>query len=279
MPAQSKTRHSITGAILLVSAVLFLVSVSEANDLNLYVQPIASVAETKRAFKPLADYLSEQTGFNIKIQTEPNFLSYWQRMRRGDKFHLVLDAAHFTDYRVKTQGYTVLVKLPDTVSFSLVTNENLLLFDADELIGKSLASAPSPSLGGVRIAELFSNPLRQPHIVPAQNFRHALDMVKSGKTHAALVPTPLVNGDSSINTIMTTAPVPHMAISASKNLPAATQTVIKNALLEANRNDSGRKMLQKLNYQRFVAAENEMYQGYSSLLQGMWGVESDVAQY
>lgn len=246
-----------------------------ADELYLYVQPIASESETIRIYTPLADYLSIETGRTIRVRTELNFLTYWERMRRDEDFHLVLDAAHFTDFRVKQRNYEVLAKIPDTVSFSLVTSQDLLLFDAEELIGQSIASAPSPSLGGVRMAELFPNPLRQPNQFQADNFQLALDKLHKGEIKAALVPTPMVNRDNTVNTVLTTKPVPHMALSASPRLEPATRQAIRQALLNASKNPKGQAMLQAINISHFEAANNAVYNGYADLLQGVWGYESN----
>lgn len=252
-------------------ALVFSVSGAMAADLNLYVQPIESVAKTERAFQPLARYLSKKTGYSIHVKTASNFLTYWELMRRDKDFNLVLDAAHFTDFRDQQEGYHVLAKVPDTVSFSLVTSGNLLLFDASELIGKTLASAPSPSLAGVRLAQIFPNPLRQPVLVQASNFEQALEMLKQGKIAAALVPTPMVNGDNSVNTVMTTKPVPHMAFSASPRISPTLRKKLREALINANKDKQGKIMLQKMHYTGFQPADNAMYQGYENLLDGVWG--------
>lgn len=256
--------------LILLLGILSVSSVMAA-ELNLYVQPIESVASTERAFQPLADYLSKKIGYTVHVKTESNFLTYWEIMRRDKGFDLVLDAAHFTDYRDQQQNYHVLAKVPDTVSFSLVTSGNLLLFDASELIGKTVASAPSPSLAGVRLAQIFPNPLRQPTLVQANNFEQALEMLREGKVAAALVPTPLVNGDNSVNTVMTTKPVPHMAFSASPRISQAIRRKIREALLDANKNKQGKTMLEKLHYAQFQPADNAMYRGYENLLDGVWG--------
>lgn len=245
-----------------------------AAELNLYVQPLESVTKTESAFKPLADYLSEKIGYTIHVKTASNFLAYWELMRRGKDFDLVLDAAHFTDYRDQHQGYQVLAKVPDTVSFSLVTKGDLLLFGPNELVGKLVASAPSPSLAGVRMEQIFPNPLRQPTLVQADNFAQALDMLHQGKVIAALVPTPLVNGDSSVNTVMTTKPVPHMAFSASPRVSAKIKQEIRKALLNADKDKAGMIMLSKIHDARFQPADNAMYKGYENLLEGVWDFSS-----
>lgn len=263
-------RRSILALLFVFLGILSTSSVVAA-ELNLYVQPIESVAKTEHAFQPLANYLSKKIGYTIHVKTESNFLTYWELMRRDKDFDLVLDAAHFTDYRDEQQGYHVLAKVPDTVSFSLVTSGNLLLFGANELIGKTIASAPSPSLAGVRLAQIYPNPLRQPKLVQVNNFEQALDMLHAGKITAALVPTPMINGDNSVNTVMTTKPVPHMAFSASPRISPAVRQKIREALLDANKNKQGEIMLHKLHYTRFQPADNAMYRGYEDLLDGVWG--------
>lgn len=267
------TIHRFTGLAFLVTFLLWQLPLSQvwAAELNLYVQPIESQAKTERAFKPLAEYLSKKTGYKIDVKTASNFLTYWELMRRDAGFDLVLDAAHFTDYRDQHQGYQVLAKVPDTVSFSLVTNGNLLLFGPNELIGKSVASAPSPSLGGVRMEQIYPNPLRQPKLVPTNTFQQALDMLHHGKVVAALVPTPLVRGDVRVNTVMTTKPVPQMAFSASPNVSTKLKREIRRALLNAGNSPAGRIMLKKMHYARFQPADNAMYKGYENLLEGVWG--------
>lgn len=270
-----KTVVPMTGVIRLV-LIFFLATLSPwalADGLNLFVQPIASVAKTEQAFKPLADYLSRKLGTPVTVHTESSFLAYWERMRRVEEFDLVLDAAHFTDYRVKHYDYQVLAKVPDTVSFSLVTSQDLLALDASDLIGLTIATAASPSLGGVRMAELYPNPMRQPKLVSVDNFQTALDKLHSNAVRAALVPTPMVRNDNNVNTVLTTKPVPHMALSASPRLDSNTRDTVRRALLDAQKTPEGQAMLTALNYSQFQPANNRMYNGYAKLLAGVWGYE------
>ena len=260
---------------LLVGLLLGLAcQIALADGLSLYVQPIASVAETERAFKPLADYLSDKLGRPVQVHTESSFLAYWERMRRDKDFDLVLDAAHFTDYRVKHYKYEVLAKVPDTVSFSLVTGQDFLVLDAQDLIGSTIASAASPSLGGVRMAELFPNPMRQPTLINVDNFQLALDKLHKGEIQAALVPTPMISNDNTVNTVLTTKPLPHMALSAAPKVDTKTRQTIRRALLDAANDPKGREMLQAMNYTHFEPANNAVYDGYAELLSGVWGYKT-----
>ena len=252
---------------------LFLsTSISRAAEYSLTVQPIVTEQQTIEAYQPLADYLSTQTGQTITLVTHRNFTFYWNKMRHQRKgFDLVLDAAHFTDYRVKTQGYQVLAKLPDTVSFSIVTHEDNFILDIDELTSKRIATMPSPSLGAMRLEELFPNPMRVPIYIYEQNTKRAVESVLSGKTDAAIIPTRLAAHYEGLNTVATTEPVPHMALSASSNVPTDVVEKIRHALLTADTTPDGVEMLSAINNPKFLSTDNTAYDGYAKLLEGVYG--------
>ena len=264
--------------VILIFTVFLSTSASQAAEFTLAIQPILPQQELKKNFQPLADYLSKATGHTITITTQRNFLFYWTKMRKNKKgFDLVLDAAHFTDYRVKHQGYTVLAKMPDTVSYSIVTHEDMFLFDAEDLIGLSIATMHSPGLGSLHLERLFPNPMRMPHYVWEANTTAAVENILSGKTNAAIIPTRLASTYDNLNTVMTTEPVPHMGLSASADVPAEVAEKIRLALLNASTTADGQKMLSLLNTDKFEAADNTTYDGYSDLLKEVFGYEKELS--
>lgn len=245
---------------------------SNAAEYSLAIQPILPQEKLKKNYQPLADYLSKETGQTITITTQRNFLYYWTKMRRKKKgFDLVLDAAHFTDYRIKKQDYTVLAKLPDTVSFSIVTSEDNFILDIEELIGLRVATMPSPSLGALRLEELFPNPMRIPFYVWEQNTTVAIEKISNGEIDAAIIPSRLASTYDNLNIVTTTEPVPHMGLSASPRMPTDIVEKIRQALVSANTTESGKAMLTKLKLDKFEAATNATYDGYSELLEDVFG--------
>ena len=88
-------------AVLLIVIAAFQTSSLQAKDLTLSIQPVLLKSETLKAYRPLAEYLSKMTGDNIRIKAYKNFITYWADMRIKRGFDLVLDAAHFTDYRAQ----------------------------------------------------------------------------------------------------------------------------------------------------------------------------------
>ena len=241
---------------------------ANAEQITFVVQPIMQPQQTQKTYQPLVDYLKKETGLNIKLVSEKNFLTYWFKMKKG-KYDLVLDAAHFTDFRVKKLSYTVLAKIPDTVTYSLFTHKDNLVFEAEELVAKRLTTLPPPSMGATSLLRLFNNPTRQPIISSVKSAHEAIKAVQTGKSFAASVPTPLLNNVKDINVITTTEPLPHMAFSASPKLDKTKHALIKAALIKASQTQTGQQVLQHLNITSFSDSNNKAYHGYVDYLHGM----------
>lgn len=244
------------------------------NPLTLLIQPILSDEQTKKAYQPLADYLAQVTGRPVEIRTTTNFMAYWDAVRR-DQGDLVLDAAHFTDYRVQKFNYKVLVKIPDTVSYSLIVPNTKLIFDPSELTGKTVASLGPPSIGAARLNAMFPNPVRQPTIVEVVSAEKGLELVASGKVDGAILPTPVVGQymarNEGIAVVTTTEPLPHIALSASPRIDAAMRGKIRTALVNATQTPEGKQMLKGIGFERFDPATDEMYTNHGRVLKEYWG--------
>lgn len=248
-----------------------------AQEYTLSIQPIWTKEKIITAYQPLADYLTENTGHKITIRTYRNFFTYWQKMKKAENFDLVLDAAHFTDYRIQNSDYTVLVKIPDTVSFSLVTHEDIFVFEPEELILKNVATTPSPGLGGIRLYEIFDNPARLPREVTVNNSDEAVDAIAEGRADAAIIPSPLVGNYEFLNTVITTEPVPHMALSASPTVPFDVKQNIIKLLANAHNTATGKLMLERAGLTKFLGTSAEEYSGYSTLLKDSFGYTPFIA--
>lgn len=241
-----------------------------AEEYTLAIQPIQSQEKTRESYQPLANYLSKATGATIKIETAINFVAYWQSMRK-DKYDLLLDAAHFTDWRIKKKKFTPLAKVTSVVSFTLVSHQDEPVLELSELIGKPVAVLSSPSMGAVRLAELFPNPMRQPVIVEVNNSEEAVRKIQERKAFAAIIPSPMVGGFPFLSTIQSTAQVPHMALSASPAVPREIQDKIRKALVDAKNTPEGQEMLKALFLEGFEPATPRTYDGYAKLLKGVYG--------
>jgi len=244
-------------------------------ELVLAVQPILSEGQTRQAFQPLCDYLAQATGRPCRLFTSPNFYAYWDTVRHSTAFNLVLDAAHFTDYRAQKLGYQVLAKIPETVSYSLVTRDSEFILDAKELVGKRVATLGIPSIGAARLNGLFPNPSRQPVTVEVGAAEQAIRQLLDGKLTAAILPTPLVaqqmaNGGG-LYVVLATDPIPHIGLSAAPSIDASTRAVLRQALVRAHTSEAGKKMLKEIGFERFDPATASVYNGQAGILKEYWG--------
>lgn len=246
-----------------------------AKDLRLAIQPVLSETRTQAVFRPLAKYLEEKTGRKVRILTMPNFLAYWDLVRRPEQYDLSLDAAHFTDYRADKENFEVLAKIPDFVSYSIVVRQENLVFEPSELVAKSIATLGAPSIGAARLNAMFPNPLRQPAMVEVPSTEVGMEMLLDKKVFAAIMPTPIVSqymaNQAPIAVVSTTEPIPHIALSASLNLDASTRNTIRSALVNASKTTDGQAMLKKIGFAKFDPASSKIYRGQAHILKEYWG--------
>jgi hypothetical protein len=271
----SRTNTWMRRILLAMMAGMAPLGMAQAAGYALYVQPVLSEEDTRRAFMPLCQFITQVANQPCQVHTSPNFLAYWDTIRRGEKADFVLDAAHFTDYRAVKQGYKVLVKVPDTVSYSLVVPEDKIVFDPVELAGKPVASLGQPSIGAARLNALFPNPMRQPAIVEVNNAVDGVALVREGKVDGAILPTPVVSQamarGGGLVVVTTTEPLPHIALSASPRVDAEMRERLRAALLKANTTPEGQRMLRSIGFPRFESATEEMYANHGRVLKEYWG--------
>ena len=245
------------------------------DELVLAVQPILDEEQTRKAFQPLCDYLGQAAKRPCRLFTSPNFYAYWDKVRVSTAFNLVLDAAHFTDYRVQKLGFQVLAKIPNTVTYSLVTRNTEMLLDAGELVGKRVATLGIPSIGAARLNGLFPNPSRQPITIEVGAAEQAIRLLLDNKVSAAILPTPIVAqqmaSGANVAVMLTTDPIPHIGLSAAPSIDAATRTALRAALLSAHTSEEGKKMLKLIGFERFDPASTAVYADQGKILKDYWG--------
>ena len=246
-----------------------------APELTLGVAPLLSEAETRRQFAPLCQYLAQTAGQPCRIETKANFLAYWEAMRRGQDYDLILDDAHFTDYRAERMGYTVLVKIPGTVTYSLLVPRDTKTDDPGRLVGRRIATLGIPSLGAALLNSLFPQPSKQPIPVEVNSAEEGFAKLRDGTVAAAILPTALARQEialgAPLRVLLSTEPLPHMALSAAPSLDPALRATLRQALLDAHKTPAGQTMLRQLGIERFDAASASVYKGKAKILQQYWG--------
>jgi len=260
---------------LLVLCLLSGTTRAEVSELVLGVAPLLGEAETRVQFQPLCNYLAAITRLPCRVGTTPNFLSYWETMRQGKDYNLILDEAHFTDYRTQKMNYMVLAKIPDTVTYSLVVPRATKWDDPARLAGRRIATLGIPSMGAAQLNGLFPKATKQPIPVEVDSAADGFALLHNARVAAAILPTPLVREEivrgAPLRVLLSTVPLPHMAVSAAPGIGHELRRTLRQALLNANQNDAGRAMLTRLGIARFDPANATVYKGQARILQEYWG--------
>jgi len=277
-PLARRTRRAPARTAAFLAALIFCRAAGAAPEdgaLILAILPVRSEAATRAAYQPLADYIGRVTGRKCVLLTHPTFFSYWSTVRQGKGYDLALDEAHFTDYRLQKLGFSVLVKLPDMVTYSLVMAGRKRVPDPAHLVGRRIATLGIPSVGAARLNALFPNPSRQPITVEVDNLEQGMKMLLDGKVAAAILPTPFVNqqiaGGSRVRVVLLTEPIPNSALSVGPGVDAGTRDALRKALLDAGKSDAGVRMLRSLGVERLDPATPAIYAGQSRILAEYWG--------
>jgi len=247
----------------------------DISELVLGVSPLLEEQDTQRLYQPLCDYLAAVARRPCRVVTRPNYLTYWESMRRGQVYNLLLDDAHFTDYRIQKMGYTVLAKIPHTVTYSLAIPRTAKIRDPARLVGRRIATLGIPSMGAAFLNGLFPQPSKQPIPVEVDNAAEGFALLRHGKVEAAILPTPLVREEilrgAELRVLLSTVPIPQMGLSAAPEIDSATRTLLQKALLQAHKSPAGQKLLAELGIERFDAATATIYRGQARILQQYWG--------
>ena len=226
------------------------------------------LAEQGRA---LAGHLSRRVGASFRLLVSEHALDHWIRVRRDGGAELVIDEAHFADYRAGAFSYRVIARVAGTRSFHLLARRSEGVRDLEDLWAKPVASAPAPSLAALQLLDLFDHPLRVPILHVADSHRQALALLAAGEVGAAFVPVEWRSTEAEFAVVLEGEEAPGMALSLSPRVSPETEAAIRDALLgtlaPGPRSGAGAPV----SGLRFEAADTEHYAGYARLLRGTFG--------
>lgn len=267
--------HGSAASALLALCLTLSMARADVSELVLGVAPLLGETETRAQFQPLCDYLAAVTQLPCRVGTRPNFITYWETIRQGKEYNLALDEAHFTDYRTQKMKFTVLAKIPNTVTYSLIVPRTTKQNDPARLVGRRIATLGIPSMGAAQLNGLFTQPSKQPIPVEVDSAAEGFALLRDGKVAAAILPTPLVREEivrgAPFRVLLSTAPLPHMGFSAAPDISPELRKILRQALLNAHKTDAGRAMLTRIGLERFDPANATVYAGQGRILKEYWG--------
>lgn len=252
---------------------LFTPLAARAADFTFAVEPSYRPERAAEIYKPLLDYLDKATGQHFTLVTSRNYHFYWRDIHGATKSDFAFDEAHIADYRISHDQYVPLVRAAEPTSYTLVTSDpDLAKKGPAGLVGHSIITMPSPSLGYVLLLELYSNPVSQPDIrSTAAAWRDAIDSVFGGDDDAAIIPTWLKSQYPNLIAVKTTRQFAGPCVSAGAQVPEDVRTKVAEALLKLDTDENTAKVLIELGVSKFVPATAKDYSGAEKLLKNYLG--------
>lgn len=238
--------------------------------------PRENVEEGTRIYGPIAEYLSRVTGKKI-VYRHPGTWGVYQGAMQHGEYDLVFDGPHFNGWRVSKIHHNMLVKVPgEHVFVALVRKDNIRIQDIKQLAGYSVCAHPPPNLGTLTLLDQFTNPARQPIILPTEGWKNIYDGLVAGKCAAAVVPLAKLeqfekNGVKT-RIVYRAKTLPDNAFSAGPRLSTEDQAKIVQALLSPEGMNATAALRQKYAAgQAFVQATNQEYASLATFLRDEWG--------
>lgn len=228
---------ALTSKAFLVATGLCALLAAPANaaDFVFTAPPRDSGGDESDIYKPVADYLSAVTGKRIVYQYVDNWLTYQDRMRKGE-YDLVFDGPHFISWRMVKLQHEPLAKLPGKLVFATIAKkENDRINSMKDLAGRPVCGLAPPNLATLTLNAQFDNPARQPLILEVKSFKDAYEGVVSGKCLAASLPLgamkKLDEQKQAVKIVYQSDGVPNQGFSAGTRFNADDKTKMAAALL------------------------------------------------
>ncbi len=239
--------------------------------------PRETAEEGQRIYQPIAQYLSRQTGKRIVYKHPGTWGSYRTEMLNGS-YDIVFDGPHFVDYRVQKLQYNVLAKIPEIHEFVVITHKDEPIHSVADLAGKTFCSEPPPNLGALVALSQFSDPSRQPMIVPTKGWAAIYEGVTTNRCAGGIMPLANLkkfdkNGLTRI--LFKSDGMQNQAFTAGPRVTPEDQAKIAAALTSPEAAGPTEKLRARFNVgERFVAATNAEYAGMAQYLRNEFGFEA-----
>ena len=276
-------------AVLIVLAEIALASpVAAANaELIMGVFPRRNPSEVVGMFNPLAEHLSRKLGRPVKLETTPDYRSFWDAVAAG-RYHLV----HFNQYHYvrshKQFGYQVIAKNEEahrsTLAGALVVRKDSALKSLEGLRGKkivfggdkqALVSYILPTYllrqAGLKPGDYTEEFAQNPSNVALTVFFHQAD---AGGIGDNVFETQAVRDKvdvAQMTHLVTGEPVSHLPWAVRADVPRAERLRIQRVLLEVKDAPNGQNILKAGALTGLVIAEDREYNAVRRVIKAVTG--------
>lgn len=285
-PAQRGGKHATAAVLAFVFSLPPAVSAQE-DELIVGLLPRRNASEMVEMFGPLAQYLSRQLNRPVKLETTPDFDSFWKAVA-AQRYHLV----HYNQYHYvrsrKEFGYRVVAKNEESHRSTLASvilvrkdsgirtlhdlrNKRIVFGGNEQAMSSYIVPAyllRQAGLGEQDYERAFA--LNPPNAVLAVFFRQA-DAAGSGDI---VFNMPFIHEKVDVNQmeyLKKSEPIAHLPWAVRSDISAADKTRIQYALIKIRKDPDGHKILKAAMLTNLVVASDDEYDRVREIIRVVTG--------
>jgi len=258
--------------LLLLSFFLFTSSIVHATQreqkpLVMGFFPIISTVALFKRFVPLKNYLSDQLGREIVMETAKDFPTFVKRTAER-RYDFVFTAPHFA-VRAEDSGlYHIRVTPPNVLRVLIAVRKESAITDVNGLEGKRISSPPKGALvsmiGKDRLDSIGLTGARLPQYQYYSTHNAAYQAVVGGRADAVIsannVVLKKINEGVPLKVIDQGEAFPSMAILVASDLPETFSSKLTHAMVEMKNTVIGQRVLKVVGFSGYQAASIADYE-------------------
>jgi len=251
-------------------------SCKQYGHLTFGILPFVSNEQIVFQFSPFAQYLSEQLGLPVRIETAPDFAEFAKRTHQGDKYDILFTAPHFYPRAKDKAGYRLIASVDSPGMWAvIVAPKKSKIYSVQDLKGKRMATASPAALSSLLVKKHLRNvgidPVNDLILVATPSHDASLLSSYHGVTDASSLMQPPYTAASeqvrnNMRIIARTESAPHIPISVSPRINNVCAEEISSLLLKMSSTEEGRKALGNNRFSGFRKAHPQDYERIRDLL-------------
>ena len=231
------------------------------------VFPIVSGVALFKRFAPLKDYLANELGRELVLETARDFPTFVQRTAER-RYDIVITAPHFSLLAADSGDYRIVARSKRDLVSLIVVAKTSAITDLSQLAGQVIATPPASALvtryGKDYLAGKGLKGDKAPEYRAYKSHNAAYEAVLVKHAAAALVSNNAVNKalDKGVplRVIDTLPPLPTMPTLVATDLPKAFAQQVERALVTMEDTARGRAVLKEVGFPGYWSARVEDYE-------------------
>lgn len=264
------------------------------SPLVLGVFPRRNIKLTFRLFSPLAKYLSELLGHEVRLTTSSNFRQFWQNVQSHrydivhfNQHHYIL-ANKLYDYQVilknqeqgrATVAGTLMVRKDSNINQVSDLKNRTILFGGGRMAMQSYV-APKWLLQqhGLNKGDYIEKVALNPVNAILSTYHKQADAAGCGDVVLELAAVTSQIDASQMRILAQTEQMPHLPWAVKQTMPEAQRLAIQQGLSQLNNSEQGRAILLNAQLDRLLPAIDSEYDAHRNIIRDVYGADYGISQ-